>query len=117
MKTIFTLSQLQDGKLNELIDEGRPFRTSNNSFSGNASRPERYGTWLNDEWLKRLVDDREKVIYTIYSYHTPIAWQIPGGWVIVSQHFSLTSTQHQYITKNLRPCVYGGFALVGVPVR
>jgi hypothetical protein len=117
MKTVYTQNELQDGKLVELVDEGRPFRTSNNSFSGNAVRPGLHGTWLDKEWLDRLTEDRPKIVYTIYSYYTPIAWRLPSGWVIVSQHFSPTTTQHQHITKNLRPRVHGGFALLGVPVR
>jgi len=37
------------------------------------------------------------ILYTIYSYNTPIAWLTNAGWYRVSQRFSRTTSCHQRI--------------------
>ena len=38
--------------------------------------------------------------YIVYSYGTPIAWYTPnGGWYVVEQKFSQTTSKHQNLTR------------------
>jgi hypothetical protein len=43
--------------------------------------------------------ERESVrgaVRVVYSFLTPIAWELPGGrWIVSVQHYSLRTTQHQ----------------------
>lgn len=61
---------------------------------------------LSTGWAKLYRDHqhgRETVLYTIYSYSTPIAWRTRKGWVRVGETFSISTTSHQSALYNLRP--------------
>jgi len=49
--------------------------------------------------LMNIVEERESVkgaVRIVYSFLTPIAWELPGGrWIVSVQHYSLATTRHQ----------------------
>jgi len=54
------------------------------------------GILSNPDDLARWADDREFIIYSVYSYATPIAWYTrENGWHRVAQKFSVTTSKHQ----------------------
>jgi hypothetical protein len=96
-----SLRAISREKIAEWAEAGEEFTAA--SMSGVVGY---YGPgWLDREWADRYYADRDRVRYTVLSYATPIAWLTPEGWVIVTQDFSPTTTQHQYNVWYLRPVV------------
>jgi hypothetical protein len=54
---------------------------------------------LNNEEAEKYNKERDFIHYVVYSYNTPIAWHTLGGWYIVSQKFSQTTSKHQNLTR------------------
>lgn len=51
---------------------------------------------LNAEWSARYYADLDRIVYSVYSYATPIAWVLDDGTVVkVGQKFSITTSGHQ----------------------
>ena len=78
------------------------------NFRGNSI----HGDWIPAGWSigTGMLNDNERCllkatyetgnIYVVYSYDTPIAWySIPGGWHVVTQKFSRTTSRHQSIVR------------------
>ena len=65
--------------------------------------------YLPDEWRKPYVyDDAPNIVYTVYSYGTPIAWVVRtfdtwnstvDRWVIPPVKYSRTTSKHQNIVR------------------
>jgi hypothetical protein len=54
--------------------------------------------WLGPDMTRLLRDiDTTRDLYVIWSYRTPIAWTQGGPWVVVTDRFSRTTTQHQHV--------------------
>jgi hypothetical protein len=45
--------------------------------------------------LDKFCDEVNFLKYAVYSYGTPIAWYNIGGWYVVEQKFSVTTSKHQ----------------------
>src|ERR1022692_987307 len=43
------------------------------------------------EWLSSA----RNADYVVYSYSTPIAWHVYGGWMVPDEHYSATTSCHQ----------------------
>lgn len=51
---------------------------------------------LNSTERQRLFDDVPHILYTVYSYATPIAWvRNDGSTYVVEQDFSVTTSKHK----------------------
>lgn len=78
----------------EEIANRRDFNAGN--MRGEHDRPwNRYGNWL-PEWAQELYQDQE-ILYTVYSYATPIGWYDGSRdtWVIPKISYSATTSRHQ----------------------
>lgn len=74
---------------------GRPeaFTNSSNTFRGKYGQSLSLGS-MPSVW--QPVYDNAKVIYTVFSYHTPIAWlDSDGNWTVPAVTYSMTTSQHQ----------------------
>lgn len=56
---------------------------------------------LNNEEAEKYNKERDFIHYVVYSYSTPIAWHTLGGWYVVSQKFSVTTSRHQNLIKRV----------------
>ena len=55
---------------------------------------------LNDDDRRRLyASNKANHVYVVWSYNTPIAWCVNGGWHVVTQKFSRTTSRHQSIVR------------------
>lgn len=51
---------------------------------------------LEGKALAQWRDDLPDIAYVVWSYSTPIGWQLHGGaWVVPDESYSLTTTRHQ----------------------
>jgi hypothetical protein len=48
---------------------------------------------------EKYIEERDFIDYVVYSYSTPIAWHSIGGWYVVEQKFSPTTSKHQTYTR------------------
>lgn len=79
--------------LNRAIDNNLPFRTSG-AMRGDSGQPPTTGQ-LNDDERARLNRDRDRIVYHVMSYATPIYWVLDDGTHYrVEQRFSVTTTRH-----------------------
>jgi hypothetical protein len=52
--------------------------------------------------------ERDFIHYVVYSYSTPIAWHSIGGWYVVEQKFSQTTSKHQnYVRRAIADSLQG----------
>jgi hypothetical protein len=49
--------------------------------------------------LQKFYDEVNFIEYAVYSYGTPIAWHTLGGWYVVEQKFSVTTSKHQNLVR------------------
>ena len=78
-----------------LIAQRQPFTAA--ALSGTLSN---HGAGrLLDADAARWRLDRDRVLYVVYSYGTPIAWLTADGWQVVEQRFSVTTSRHQSIVR------------------
>ena len=56
---------------------------------------------LDNEEVTRLIDafNLDTRAYVVYSYGTPIALHNAGGWHLVGQKFSMTTSKHQNLVR------------------
>jgi hypothetical protein len=81
----------------ELVSQRLPFSNHTGSFRGIVGRPDTLG-WLPEEWRK--VWDKSRVMYTIMSFDTPIAWlKGTGEWVVPPVSYSTTTSRQQTIMR------------------
>lgn len=81
----------------ELVAKRQPFSNNGGTFRGIVGRPDTLG-WLPEEWRK--VWDRSRVLYTIMSWDTPIAWLTgTGEWVVPDVSYSPTTSRQQTIMR------------------
>lgn len=79
----------------EAIANREDFTTSGALFA-HSGKPWRGAGRLRDEEYAVFNSDYREIVYTVYSYATPIAWVTRDGRVHkVDQKFSLTTTKHQ----------------------
>lgn len=77
------------------------FRTSGSLMGENCSIGFYDRGRLTGADLDRFAADCKEITYVVKSYATPIAWYVAptatvtGGWHIVAQKFSVTTTKHQ----------------------
>lgn len=58
--------------------------------------------------LQKFCDEVNFLKYAVYSYGTPIAWYNVGGWYIVEQKFSVTTSKHQnYVRRAIAESLQG----------
>ena len=67
-----------------------PFTAS--ALSGDNGKRYETGRLSGEDYQAYL---KANIDYTVLSYGTPIAWHTVGGWYIVSQKFSQTTSRHQ----------------------
>lgn len=95
-QTIVNNSKVVDSAL-----ESMEARNHTGSFWTDAGINARHISELGDSWLSRqlrtaLLELKNDIVQTIYSYETPIAFKINGVWLRVHQSFSnTTNTKHQ----------------------
>lgn len=78
----------------EALMDREPYRTGGSMYAL-TSAPYGHGR-LNPEWAARYSADFDKIVYTVVSYSTPIAWVLDSGEVVkVGQKFSVTTSGHQ----------------------
>jgi len=64
--------------------------------SGSSRSNERW--YLNGAALERFCKDQDagKIVYSVWSYATPIAWLVEGeGWIVPPVKYSRTTGRHQ----------------------
>lgn len=74
---------------------GKPesFSNSNESFFGTRESWEWYGQ-LSADWVTEYKN--ANVVFTVFSYRTPIGWLTGDGtWFVPEVHYSATTSQHQ----------------------
>ena len=49
--------------------------------------------------LQKFCDEVNFLKFAVYSYGTPIAWYNVGGWYVVEQKFSQTTSKHQNLVR------------------
>jgi hypothetical protein len=54
---------------------------------------------LNAAEAAEFEQDFLSMSYVVMSYGTPIAWEWDGGWHVVEQKFSVTTSKHQSIVR------------------
>lgn len=55
-----------------------------------------YGCQLPEPWRGRFeADTRNREVYVVWSYDTPIAWYTEAGWVVPDAKYSMTTSHHQ----------------------
>jgi hypothetical protein len=80
-----------------LVSERKPFSNSNGTFRGIVGRPDTFG-WLPEKY--RRIFDTNRVLYTIMSYDTPIAFLLGTGvWIVPAESYSPTTTIHQGVVR------------------
>jgi hypothetical protein len=86
------------GKLMLALNHRRTFRTSG-ALSGQAYVPDaaRYASvgQLRGDELAKFRAERAGATFIVFSYSTPIAWEVDGKVYVVSQRFSMTTSHHQ----------------------
>lgn len=74
-----------------------PFVTPSGNLTGMTDRPNTLG-WLPDPFrtLYREQEHAGRIVYTVMSYNTPIAWVLDDGTeVIPPVRYSVTTSKHQ----------------------
>lgn len=84
----------------ERAKELKPFTAGGNAygmpnFRGGPAEGRTGALSKHPAWLSRYYADANAIDYVIYSYHTPIAWHTPDGWVIPPVKYSISTTRHQ----------------------
>lgn len=89
-------------KTAEAIRDRVPFKTSGSLRAEVTPGRYVYNGYLNEAESAALYA-ADRPIYIVWSFSTPIAWHTEkGGWHIVDQKFSRTTTKHQgnlYLTR------------------
>lgn len=81
----------------ELVAKRQPFSNNTGSFRGIVGRPDTFG-WLPDEY--RRMWDSGRILYTIMSFDTPLAWLMgTGEWVVPDVYYSPTTSRQQTIVR------------------
>lgn len=81
----------------ELVSQRLPFSNTSGSFRGFPGRPNTFG-WLPEEY--RRMFDTHRVLYTIMSFDTPLAWlKGTGEWVVPDVSYSPTTSRQQTIMR------------------
>lgn len=74
-----------------------PFTAS--ALRGITGAPADYGR-LEGADLDAFRRDLDKIVYTVMSYSTPVAWWTDdAGWYQVTQRFSATTSKHQALLR------------------
>ena len=79
------------------IRERTPFKTGG-SLYGVRGNPGVIGK-LNIDEREAYYADAALINYVVFSYVTPIAWHTPGGWHIVAQRFSPSTSWQQAVVR------------------
>ena len=75
----------------------KPFKASA-LWACKQTSPSHSTGWLNRDESRAYYDANQAgIIYTVYSYGTPIAWLTNAGWYRVSERFTRTTSCHQRI--------------------
>lgn len=86
-----------------LIARAIPFTGSNfYGVKGSASHQSSARWYLSGAALERFAKDQDagKIVYSVWSYATPIGWLVEGeGWVIPPVRYSSTTSRHQGYVK------------------
>jgi hypothetical protein len=87
-----------------LIARAIPFTGSNFAgVKGSGGAPYSVHRWyLSGAALEKFIKDQDagKIVYSVWSYATPIGWLVEGeGWVIPPVRYSSTTTRHQSYVK------------------
>jgi hypothetical protein len=94
------MKQLNQRDAMHYISTRQEFKAS--ALSGvNANESGLLGSFgrLNAEEFAQFKQDEIRVDYIVYSYGTPIAWHTLGGWYVVEQKFSQTTSKHQGLVR------------------
>lgn len=78
----------------KLIAKREPFHNSTRSLTGATYSLGKTGKLRNPE-LERFYSDVNDIVYVVYSYDTPIWWELSDGSKYrVKQKFSATTSRH-----------------------
>lgn len=81
--------------LQTAMSERLDFKTSG-ALSGETGRPSSLTGRLDGVDLDKFREDQHAIVFTVYSYGTPIGWVTSDGEVYrVAQRFSVTTSKHQ----------------------
>ena len=78
----------------------KPFKASALWACEQTSPTHSTGYLSHEECLAYYDATHAGILYTVYSYGTPIAWLTNAGWYRVSERFSRTTSCHQRIVGN-----------------
>lgn len=81
----------------DLIRDRIAFTGSN--FHGVIPSPDPNQIVMGEYAGQPIADDIKYAEYIVYSYSTPIAWFYGGGWSVVSDRFSSSTSRHQSIVR------------------
>lgn len=77
------------------LENRTPFRRSGFAMSAIEGAVSDTGR-MPEEFAQEYNDARDKIVFTVLSYFTPIAWVLIDGTVVVPRHrYSQTTSQHQ----------------------
>lgn len=86
------------GRLMLALNHRRTFRTSG-ALCGQAYLPDaaRYASAgeLRGAEREKFLAERAGATFIVFSYRTPIAWEVDGKVYLVEQRFSMTTSHHQ----------------------
>lgn len=89
---------LSKKKINDGVIASKDFKLS--SMRGITDRRNTDFGILPDNWVTVYKNERDNpdqgIVYTIFSYATPIAWRLTDGtWIVPPVRYSVTTTGHQ----------------------
>jgi hypothetical protein len=90
-------SKLSKKKIEDAVTAGKDFKLS--SMHGDSAWNSVYG-YLPENWVEVYKSNRgdadNPIVFTIFSYSTPIAWRLEDGtWIVPPVKYSVTTTGHQ----------------------
>jgi hypothetical protein len=100
MKHRTSLRNISASDINSWSRDGDPFVAAHMEGIPTSASTGR----LDGDWAKVYNEDLPKIVYTVLSYWTPIAWKLQSGeWVVPDQRHSPSTSRHQGVVRGLHP--------------
>lgn len=97
-----TQNSLSATRIREWAELGEGFKAG--EMSGEPGGLNHGSGLLNDEWKPlHEAHAREGILYTVYSFYTPIAWKTATGWVVIDQKWGPHTARHKSFCVGLHP--------------
>lgn len=96
------MNKVSNQDADQAIRNLEEFRGSNFYGVRGSTSPRASERWqLYGEALRQFCEDQDagRIVYSVWSYATPIAWYSSEGWRVPSEKHSHTTSRHQYIVR------------------